>query len=204
MNAAATTTAQPTFTKQSLYHSDLREASPLTVRFRTGVEASQFRGRGHFVGLSIAGDDTDYTYSIENERIRAFLEQVLSQDPDATTWYRLHASGKKDAAQLELTATNGDAKKLASDRQKHAQPAPRPEPLPELGRRSSPTRRAIAVELWECLESAHEVVAYFQRQFNRQPTEAELRLAAELFNQQQREDANRPVRRERTKKEPRP
>lgn len=57
----------------------------------------------------------------------------------------------------------------------------------------NPPRPSMASEMFMCLDVAPEVIERFKRKRQREPTDAEMRLAASMFIELQKSGGRRPV-----------
>lgn len=94
-----------TFSKRSVWHSDLRAASPLVVRFMGDVTVSQFKDRepyagGLYIDFQVAGDSATYSYNIENEVIEHQMSVIRALAENPGGWIKVTAIGTRAEAEL--------------------------------------------------------------------------------------------------------
>lgn len=97
-----------TWDKKGIYHSQWRSASPITVMFTKGVLPSTFPVKEGappnppFAPFMLQGDDTPYTYTIENDACAEAIKNIPTG-----IWVQVVALGGKDDATLEITLPDG-------------------------------------------------------------------------------------------------
>jgi len=116
-----------TFDKKTVYHSDLRKAGTLVVKFTKYPDKSKFKNRPDWVPFNVENDPGAYTYQIENEKIHAVLDQV-----PLNTWMKVtFLSGEESGEMVVQTVEGGPVEmvtekpKAASNGKSRARPTPR-------------------------------------------------------------------------------
>lgn len=158
------------FEKKGIYHSAFVKAGPTRVMFTGDVIESKF-GKEPFVPIKVEGDDTDHTYTIENDGIRATVESLPRNQ-----WLTLHAAGSRDLATISV-----DEAPTLSDI-KQAKPTAAPRPTPNIQPASTP----ILEGMKECLKAAHELDEWYGREFGEPMTENVRSLAISFAIERQR------------------
>jgi hypothetical protein len=181
--AAAAAALAPAFPKASVYHSQLVGRGPLCIRLTAGVIPSKFKDKPAFAPFQVRGDTAEYRLTVENDTIRERLASL-----PLNTWVEVQAAGSRDAATLEVlrmapqrtpTARRMDAGAAGPGESPAGAAAPAPSSLEN--------------EYWTALEAAVRIVGDFQRQFGREPSEAERAIACTLWIQANRERDGRPL-----------
>lgn len=88
-----------TFNQNRVWHSFLKNASPLVVQFTNGVQDSKFNPEEKIAYFRVRGDSTDgYYLVIENDTIVSRIESVPSN-----RWVKVQATGSSEDADLVVT-----------------------------------------------------------------------------------------------------
>jgi len=91
--------------KKTIYHSELRKESPLTLMFTKGVRKTKYEDRNDFAPFKLPDDDEDYTYQIENEACATAIRQA-----PRNTWLLVSAEGVgKEEARIVIKNPDGSA-----------------------------------------------------------------------------------------------
>lgn len=119
-------TASKTWDKKTIFHSELMRASQggLAVRFTGKPRDSKYPGKPAFVGFQVMGDDGEYTLNIENDKIRAALEDV-----PVKMWVAVRADGRGEDAWISIEDANGNPVLRGTPESEVAQPQNAPPPL---------------------------------------------------------------------------
>lgn len=178
---------------KSVYHSQLREAGPIAVQITKGLTKSSYPGRGNYIAFKVRGDETSYTYEPENPDIDEYLESFLEEVPDRNTWLTLAAFGDRDGAYLELTPIGTEGRASRGAAPVPASPVDRSPTSPPSTPPAGPSegRDPIAREMWRCLEAGRSIIQQFKKEHEREPSDAELRVALSLFIEYSRSGGER-------------
>lgn len=88
-----------TFQTKKVWHSRLKGASPVIVKFSTGNIVESQYDDGLNIYFNVRGDDEDYYYQTENQAIRDYLERNVERN----VWYSLTAAGQAEEATIALS-----------------------------------------------------------------------------------------------------
>ena len=144
------TTAAATFSKKGCYHSELRDASPLTVCFTSDVKASKYAGKPPYIEFKVEGDDATYQYQVENGGIEALLKGTRRNE-----WVEITATGTREDADIEITYLA--AQPPAQQQQGRANGSATPPPTTDDG------NDTLARVVWQCLEASHQIITAFEK-----------------------------------------
>jgi len=184
-----------TFDKTGVYHSKLRNASPITVMFTKGVLPSKFQSKQEgappnppFAPFLVQGDENNYTYTVENEACEAAIRATPTG-----VWVQLVATGAKDDAELLITLPDG-----------MEPPAETPGVQPQTatsGRPGTPVaypapvRPASVSEAYsEALRAARDVRIQYEEEFGEDLDEATRTIAASILINSERSNWTLPMR----------
>lgn len=90
------------FSRKSLYHSDLRKHGKITLNFKANPLPSQYPDKPPFVPIGLQGDDTDYTYQVENEQIAEAIRAAPKK-----VWLDVTAVGMEGDAEFVIENSGG-------------------------------------------------------------------------------------------------
>jgi hypothetical protein len=181
-----------TWQKRGVYHSALREKGPIRMAFTSEVKQSKYAGKPPFVYFKVAGDDTEYQYTVENPTVEQQINDALSAF-GKDTYIMVEAAGTKDTAVLHTSAAEDDGS-----------PASVPQQAPQSaqdahGGSQAPTQqggqpqKSLARNLWECLQAAKDVADAFQQKYGREMTENERTIAISLYIERNRGNGRIPL-----------
>jgi hypothetical protein len=158
----------------TIWHSALAGATSgaaMRIRLASGVLASRYAGKPAYVKFEIpTAPGRQYKYQIENDRCAEALRSV-----PVGTWVDVTATGTGESAALFFSSLPRDAVQQQLDPEPAAAAAPRAQ-----------GRGSLAAEMFGCLSAAADVVERFKEDRGREPSDAELRLAASFFIEFQR------------------
>jgi hypothetical protein len=155
----------PMFEKKGVWHSEFVKAGSVKIQITSDVLKSKF-GKEDFVCFKTE-DGGEHTYAIENDGIRATLENLPKN-----TWLTVHASGSRDTAAISVDE--------APTQSQITRTAPKPTP-------NIQPATPLADQMLECLEAAHDAVEkYAANHDGAEPSEAVRAIASGFFIERQR------------------
>lgn len=172
------TTAIKTFDKKSVWHSELVKATDpdgLLVVLKGKPRDSKFEGKNPYVYFGVMGDDNEYSYNIENENVRATLEQSPTTVP-----VRLHAFGSREAATITVDAGEGDVIGDSGPPQLYPEDE---DGRPQATQSKSPTGSAVGDLYLQCLLSARKAHEAFIATTKTPASDDDIRIATTMFIQ---------------------
>ena len=167
----------PIFPRKGVYQSDLVKQGPVWLMFKGTPLLSKDKA-SHYVGIST--EDGDHWLTLENDGIKDWVTGLPFNE-----WLLIEAEGSHEMARL--TCTDGPVKGSSSaDGYTPVAPgkpaaAGPPQNLPAPGVSKPAEREPLSHDVWQALDTAVSIVEMFQKKYDREPTDAELRVAAGLW-----------------------
>lgn len=130
-----------TFKQKKVYHSYLKQASPLVMQFRSQPLESKYQEGQWVMYFGVRGDSTDgYYLLLENDSIRETLQNAVGQG-----WTKVEASGSGDDAEVRLSQPENVASEASGG--------------PSNGRTASALYTSIPEAYAACLDAAEMAVS---------------------------------------------
>jgi len=167
------------FEYKKVWHSDLKRASPLVVRFRTAPMSSQYlkdKSMIYFETDPSVDDLEGKYYVIETEEIEKQLQHVQKD-----VWVEIVATGggnDEDAPEAKIEIRGLDGSEMNGLPSVPSKPAAKANKMPE----SKDFCGASVVETYyEALRSAPLLIQMFETEFGREPLPDEIILGQHMF-----------------------
>ena len=166
------------FTRKTVYHRELRQASPVSISLLSHPRPSKFPDRLPFCQFCVEGEAGVYQLQVEN----AAVEEALRALP-LNRYVTVAASGARDSA--VLTVIDGDITLPFP-------PAP-PAPAAPKAPTPAPAEPSIARSYAEALVAAEKLVSAYRKRFGGEPSEAIRCIATALYIERQRSAGRQPL-----------
>lgn len=173
--------SEPTFDKQTVYHSYLRDASPVVVKFKKHVQKSKYKDRLPWVPFNVKGDPTDYTYQVENDRIADILNRV-----PLNVWVKATFIAGEDNGDVALEYEEGGEVELGAEA-KPARSNGKPQRRPRRAQPTSDGYPTYADDLWYAILASRHIHERYVAEFGEELTESVRSLGVAIHIQASRE-----------------
>lgn len=171
-----------TFGRKTVYHRDLRAASPISVSLLSHPQPSKYPDRLPYCRFTVEGEAGTFELQVENAGVQAALAAI-----PLGHYVTVVATGSRDSAQLVVLDPDATL----------PYPAGQPARAEEQRAESQPAQPSLVRSYAEALIAAEKLVAAFKARYGREPSQAERCIGTSLYIEACRSQGRRPLTRSR-------
>ena len=177
-------TSSSVFRQKQVYHSDLRQVSPISISLLSHPRKCKYPDRLPYCKFAVEGEVGTWELAVENDSVRNTLLGM-----NVGEYYTVAAAGTRGDAALHIIAPS-ESEDVTLPFPDAPRTAPDVSPEPP---RSAPQNVSLARAYFAALEASAQIVSTFRDRHGRVPSETERAVAACLFIEGQRNGGRTPL-----------